>query len=410
VDVTGAVVLVTPTLLAVFLATGVSEAEAAMYGVCLLAVLPYLGPFMGSLGRRPANLQFVLLFTVLAITTATAFARVAPGEATLQAKALAATAVWASIYVVVFSSLKTPDDPRRLMKWIHVTCLAITASVYASVLLHRIGLRFGEVLQFSDGSSRVFGPLGDQVGFVLVLPVLMSLAASNPLMFGVHLGALLLTATRGAVLCLIVGIVAYLLVAARSRARAGRRLAAAAGVLLVGVTVFLSPLSAVLMGRLVTEPIMSGASYRLTAIETGAQIFLENPVLGLGFNGFGAARPAVYEDWTNTIGAENGLSRTTNQYVQTATDGGAVALLLLVLFVLCTSRDALRIAKSPDASPAVVATQLWLISVMVGDQGALWLLSNTATGFFVFAVAGMTARMSLTMAERAAARPGLARP
>jgi O-antigen ligase len=109
--------------------------------------------------------------------------------------------------------------------------------------------------------------------------------------------------------------------------------------------------------------------------------------------------------------AENGLSRTTNQLLQTATDGGALALLLLVLFVVCICRGALRIAKSPDASPAIVGLQLWLIAVMVGNQGALWLLSDTATGFFVFAVAGMTARMSLGMAEqRAPARARFIRP
>jgi hypothetical protein len=410
VDVTGAVLLMVPTLLAVFLATGVSEVEVAMYGLCLLAALPYVGPFVGSLGRHPANLQLVLLFSVLAITTAIAFARVPPGEATLQAKALAATAVWASIHIVVFSSLKTPDDPHRLMKWLHVTCLAITGSVYAAVLLDGIGVRFGEVLQFSDGSSRVFGPLGDQVGFVLVLPVLTSLAASSPIMFGVHLGALLLTATRGAVLCLIVGVVAYFLVAAGSRRRARRRLLGTAGVLIVGVIVSLSPLSAVLMGRLVSEPIVFGGSSRLTAIETGARVFLDNPVVGLGFNGFGAARPAVYEDWTDTTAAANGLSRTTNQYIQTATDGGMLALLLLVLFVITTGRNALRIAKAHDATPAVVATHVWLISVMVGNQGALWLLSNTATGFFVFAAAGLTARMSQTPAEqRVPARTGVSR-
>jgi O-antigen ligase len=411
VDVTGAVLLIVPMLLAVFLATGVAELEVGMYGVCLMAALPCLGPFLSSLRRHPANLQFVLLFTVLAIATAAAFARVAPGQATLQAKALAATAVWSSIYIVVFSSLRTQDDARRLAKWIHATCLTITGSVYASVLLHGMGLRFGEVLQFSDGTARVFGPLGDQVGFVLVLPVLTSLAASSPVMFGIHLGALFLTATRGAVLCLIVGVVGYLLVAARSRGRARRRPFAVAGVLLVGVVVFLSPISAVVMGRLVNEPIVSGVSYRLTAIETGARVFLDNPVLGLGFNGFGAARPAVYEDWTDTIQAENGLSRTTNQLLQTATDGGALALLVLVLFVICTCRSALRVARSADATPALGALQLWLIAIMVGNQGALWLLSDTATGFFVFAVAGMTARMSVTMADqRVAARPRFIRP
>ena len=411
VDVTGAVVLAIPVLLAAFLATGVTELEIGMYGICLVAVLPCLGPFVASLSRRPANLQLLLLFIVLAVATAAAFARVSPGEATLQVKGLAATAVWVSIYIVVFASVKTADDALRLTKWIHITCLAITASVYTSVLLHGVGFQFGEVLQFSDDTTRVFGPLGDQVGFILVLPALMSLAASSPLMFGVHLGALLLTATRGAVLCLVVGVTAYLVVAVSARARAPRRLTAATMALLVGAAVWLSPLSAMLMERLREEPAVSGGSYRLSAVEAGAQIFLDNPVIGVGFNGFGAARPAVYEDWTDTIRAENGLSRATNQFVQTATDGGALALLLLVLFVIYTSRDALRIAKSPDATPALIAPQLWLFSVMVGNQGALWLLSDAATGFFVFAVAGMTARTSLTMAEaRAAARPGFARP
>ena len=39
----------------------------------------------------------------------------------------------------------------------------------------------------------MFGPLGDQVGFILVLPALMSLVAARPIMFSVHVGALLLT-------------------------------------------------------------------------------------------------------------------------------------------------------------------------------------------------------------------------
>jgi O-antigen ligase len=234
----------------------------------------------------------------------------------------------------------------------------------------------------------------------------MSLAAAKPLHFGIHVGALLLTATRGAVVCLVVGVVLYLVAVPPRVAPSRRRWLASAAALLVAAVVWASPLSAVLRNRLFEESLTSGPSFRLIAIETGTAVFRDNLVLGLGFNGFGAARPAVYADWRNPTQAANGLSRTANQYLQTATDGGVLALVLLLLFVACCCRQALRIARSRESSPELAGAQLWLIAVLIGNQGALWLLSDTSTGFFVFAVAGITARVSLLERRRLAGLPG----
>ena len=170
----------------------------------------------------------------------------------------------------------------------------------------------------------------------------------------------------------------------------------------VALAIWLSPVSAVLMGRL------SNPSMRMMAIEMGIDAFQEHPLLGTGFNGFGNSRPAVVEDWLIPQQAENGLGRTQNQYIQTATDGGAVAFGCLLLFVLFTGRNALRVIHWPGATLQLVALQLWLISVLVGNQGSLWFLSSTASGFFIFAVAGLTSRVSAFAAEQSAPRRRLA--
>jgi O-antigen ligase len=402
-DLAGGLVLLVTALLGAFFVSGVFALQLVTYGICIVAVLPHLGPFIGSLGRNPANLLLVLLFTALAMSTFAVFARVPAPEAMLQVKTLAATAVWASIYIVTFSSLRTTGDVLRLTRWIGATSLIISASVYLSALFHIGGFRFGEVLQFSDGAFRAFGPLGDNVGFLLVIPALMSLVAARPLMFGIHLGALFLTATRGAMLCLVVGALAYLLIVAAGIIRPTRkRTLWGLAALAVGSAVWLSPVSDVLMDRL-TNPSMRGM-----AIQMGMSAFQENPLLGTGFNGFGSSRPAVAEDWLLPRQTENALSRTMNQYIQTATDGGVVALGCLLLFVLCTGRNALRVIRWGSATPQLVGLQLWLIAVLAGNQGALWFLSNTGSGFFIFAVAGLAARASALAMEQTAPRRRLA--
>src|SRR5882672_10884825 len=180
-DVPGLLVCAVPLLLGVFLSTGVRAAEFAVYGVSALAVLPYLAPFIGSMRRNAANALFLGTFVALGVATLAASQQETP-DLDLKWKALAATAVWASIYVVAFSTVRTSTSVARLARWIHWAGLAISASVYLSAIFHLGGLQFGEVLQFRDGTFRAFGPLGDQVSFILVLPAMIALADARPLL------------------------------------------------------------------------------------------------------------------------------------------------------------------------------------------------------------------------------------
>jgi len=141
-------------------------------------------------------------------------------------------------------------------------------------------------------------------------------------------------------------------------------------------------------------------SLRWTAIMSGLSVVAEHPLLGVGFNGFADRRRAIAEDWLATPASENGLSRAANQYVQTATDGGLLAGLALVLFVGLTLRNAWRAIGWRNANPEFIGAQLWLIAVLIGNQGALWLLSDTASGFFILAAAAAAAKAAALARSR----------
>jgi hypothetical protein len=371
--------------------TGNQGFETARYLLGLAVVLPCLTTFTSSLQRSATGLSLVLLFLALSMSMLAAFYIQPSMVVWLQAKGLAGTAVWASIYIVVFVLVRRTEDANRVARWIDGVCLILSASVWAGALLHLAGIPFGEVID-AGTTFRAFGPLGDQVGFVVVLPALTSLVARRPLRFGFHLSAVLLTGTRGALLCLLVGVIGlFVLRVGTSR---GRRWQLAA-VVVVGILLWFMPMSAALKERFL-QP-----SMRRQAFETGIEVVRKSPVIGVGFNGLDSNRSAVVEDWTIPVQAANGLSRASNQYIQTAVDGGLVALSALLLFVALGIRNARRVIRWPAASPELLGSQLWLISVFLGNQASLWLLPETACGFFVFAVAGLAAKAGdLSQSER----------
>jgi hypothetical protein len=381
-DIGGAVVALIPLLLLAAAFTNITALGNAMYIISLAAVLPCLPPFIAALQRSASGLSLVLLFFALSTSMLAAYYLDPSMDVWLQAKGLAATAVWASIYIVVFVVVRRTEDANRVALWIDRICLIISTSVWAGALLHLAGIPFGEVID-NGATFRAFGPIGDQVGFVVVLPALTSLVARRPLRFGYHLSAVLFTGTRGALLCLLVGVIGNF--ALRSGISRGRKWQLVA-VVAVGILLWFLPMSAALRVRFF-EP-----SMRQEAMETGLAVVRKSPVIGVGFNGLDANRSAAVEDWTMPAQAANGLSRATNQYIQTAVDGGLVAVSALLLFVALGIRNARRVIRWPAASPELVGSQLWLISVFLGNQASLWVLSYTACGFFAFAVAGLAAK------------------
>src|SRR6185503_1042645 len=258
-DPAGLLVCVVPLLLGIFFMTGVRAAETAIYAMCTVVVLPRLAPFVVSMRRNGANTALLATFVALGVAMLAAAVQGAP-NAVLQSKALAATAVWASIYVIAFTTVDSRASVLRFTSWIRTCCVAISASVYLCVALHFAGIPFGEFLQFRDGSFRAFGPLGDQVSFVVILPALVALAEARPVAFAVHFGALLLTATRKL---------------RASRQTRGR--GAVWGLFSIGVAALImaSPVASNIRERITMAPTNEEYSFRWTAITAGVDLVAE---------------------------------------------------------------------------------------------------------------------------------------
>src|SRR5258705_4693398 len=104
-DLAGLLVCAVPLLLSVYLAAGIRQAETAIYAICMVAVLPFVAPFIASMRRNPANTAVLTVFVVLGVATLAA-SQQAGSDVVLSAKGLAATPGWASRYRFAVSTMR----------------------------------------------------------------------------------------------------------------------------------------------------------------------------------------------------------------------------------------------------------------------------------------------------------------
>lgn len=301
--------------------------------------------------------------------------------------------IWCSVFLSAQVLLRSMTDVHAVLRWLRVVGAATAISVWASyALAANFETTFGEVVN-AFGEFRAFGPFGDQVGFILVLFLVWAFARGAWLQLAVHAVAILMTGTRGAIFAGLVGIAWVTSVQFRQKGSL-RQLLAVAG-MVIG-SAFSWQIAQDPGFRFRSESIWLTAQDRLDAVALGAQVFLENPLGGVGFGGF---REAVRT--TGTVGRfsegddlERATFTTTNQYVQTATDGGVFALAGLVAFgfvIVYNCRRAWHSAPEPGRTD-LVAVEGYLVAILLGNQTAVWLLPNSSTAYFVLLSAALAAR------------------
>jgi hypothetical protein len=402
-------VLAVPLLQWPFLASGTPDplyyVSYALLGACLIAAVGsgHLGRLRGwSLGGLVLGLAASTLLSPLPDG----------GPLGLQLKALLLAAAWLSVFGI--TQLLATDAPRliALSRAVGLAAFVYSGSVYLALGLYEAGaIEFGEVRMDVDGRLRVFGPAGDHVSYLTAYFLTRSLALGDPLGAVFHAGALLLTGTRGAAFCALVG---GLFVWWRKR-RFG--LASPWSIprvlwwgLVVGVAGawVLRPLAETLLARVATVDAIAGTGIeRLGSIQLGWLVFLGRPLLGFGFNGFRDAvagfDPSVYF----TRSAETLTALAANQTTQVAADGGVLGLLLLGWFFAVVVRGALaRPGDGVDPALArhVLSLQGIVVATVVGNQFAVYLLAGSSSGYFflIAAAASVQARRYLAGVPRAA--------
>ena len=383
----GFLVIGAPVMLGLYYLSGLKPFLYAMYAGLSLLLLSSVRQMIADRSARPVHKWYAALSAVLVLMTGLALAT--PGAAVDHQKmgALLLCICWCGTLFSVYGHVRLTGDSRPALAAFRAAAVVLTGSVYASAGLWLLGIEFGEVLDFGD-SIRAFGPLGDQVAFVLVLFVLTSVAHGAWLSTAVHAGALLLTATRGALVCLLVGLAVLNLLPGRQRSRM-RAVRSAAAAVVVGL-LLLSPAGAVMVERLLTDDPRSRYGGRLQAIETGLEVVRQHPVTGVGFYGFEQARWAVYESAFVDHFTDRSFATTANQLVQTATDGGLFALLMLVGLCVAALRTAWSHPRLTDSHSRKLYAGFaaWVIAVLIGNQSAPWLLPDATLGYFLMAAIG----------------------
>ena len=361
---------------------------------------------------RRSHLFFLMVFASMLVASAASGGRY--GSAGLRGQFIdsAFTCLWMSVYVSTYVLVDSMAVYRWVVKMLDFCGIVVSGSVYLGYALFRWrGIEFGEVV-FDEytGMMRMFGPLGDNVGFVIVLFALQSLSRRTWLAkswFIVHLGAILITGTRGALLSLVVG-GAFMLFAGWRSAPRGRKgeFGGMLGVMgLGGVVMLAAPLSQNLLMRMTSEAeLADGISYRFGAMNAGVSLFYKHPVFGLGT---GAFRTEVQRHMDLAFAAndelfERGTYTTQNQYLQMAVDGGVVLLVVFLGFLwhnYKNMRAALRIQKlEGDRSQLVFLS--YFVAVVVGNQAMVWWLNKNSAGFYFMIVLALSERyLTLGQAE-----------
>ncbi len=273
-----------------------------------------------------------------------------------------------AVYVVFFAACLTFVNSEDRLKKVVVTVIIFGSLMAFFGILLRLanpdgiyGLRetpqavpfgpfvnqhhFAALMQMTSGLTLGFllgGEIKRDKKILLVIGfVLMSVAA-------------ILTSSRGGLLGLVsvvVLVVLFNVVSGRwsrirtstfSNANLGRNVAAAAagaGLVLVilGVVLFVGGAESLMRGVGASQPDVDFSSGRTHFWPIAIRIFLENPVIGVGFDAFGVAYTR-HDTWTGLFRVEQAH----NEYLQILAEGGILGFLCLGAFIYLLFRKSLR--------------------------------------------------------------------
>lgn len=254
----------------------------------------------------------------------------------------------------------------------------------------------GEVQGIERDEVRVFGPVGDAVGFVLLLGYLYWLCREHIIGAAAFVGGIVLTAGLGAIFGILVATGFYLLARPHIVApgAAGRRsvVQAVVGILAVSAVVIFygDTMTMTLRERLGGQE--SGDQRQATA-KVALAMIEDNLFTGVGFMGFSAvAERYGAGDYFELDRPHGATANANNQVLQSLADAGIAGLLALVLLVFTAVRLFHRVAvrtRDPMVSVFFWAAMLWLLSQLFGNLAATWLTPASFVGIVTWICIGL---------------------
>ncbi len=380
-------------------------AGPAQVNVADLVLLTLIARFAFSVVRtrevvahRPLYLAFAIF--VLVNFMATLSSGVLAADAPVMAGVTALVRLCSEIALVpiLAQTVRSLPQARRCVGILLVTIGALVAIQFVNFLGASHGFTIGEVQGIERGEVRYFGPMGDSVGSILLLGYLYSLCASSLLGAAASLGGIMLTAGLGALFSTGVGTLIFVFFGMRATAaraflsRYFWLLPALAFAGLVAVVTIGKPLSKTLVERVTGGAYSNSADQRVASGRLGVAMILDNPMTGVGYTGYQWALGRYGGERAYDLALSSGATtNANNQLIQTMTDAGLPGLLAFVWLMFCAARLLHGLGvQSHDRFLAIfyLAGFLWLLTQVLGNQAAVWLVPSSYVARFLWIILG----------------------
>lgn len=307
-----------------------------------------------------------------------------------------------SVLFLISWIIKIPKQAYKVEQYLEWLGLSLALGVYLNLL----GIKIGEIQQTKE-IVRYFGLVGDQLGFILPFFIFNALLEKNLFKLLYYSISLLLTATRGPLLTVIIGIVVLTWELNKKRRASIRPLILGIGTaILLGIIGlwFVLDIGGILK-RFTKSELEFGLTQRLLTNKIALEIFLDNPLTGVGYTGFryAALEYGAFELFEERIGfSKNYIATAGSQWLQVATDGGLLALLCFAWMIIKLLRNLRVVADymGKQRHNMYLAGYVWLVSLAIGNWTAAWVLPGSLISYLLWLISGSAVAIELAIVQK----------
>lgn len=301
-----------------------------------------------------------------------------------------------ALFVCFASLCLTTYQFKKIFSLLIVALLIIPISVIFEAIAASVGYHVGNSWFGNyENSNRYVGITGDTAQSSMISLLIMIVYGAkvlkssprhlnlNAIPVAISLLGILLTQTRGTLICLFLAMIYLMLIYPRRISRLKKiKISTSLSVLIVFVVVgvFLAPET--LERFYQTED--AGVSSRLVPMYYSLNAALASPAFGVGFgNSFKMLRSMGYGEDIGYVGAFN-------QYLHVFLESGVVGLLALLLFLFFSVRLIKRFYKLSSYSEYATGMWLWSILLIFVYQSEVWISPGSYISMVWFACLGIS--------------------
>lgn len=306
-------------------------------------------------------------------------------------RCLASTAIWCSgliaIPIIARAQGRSVAQVARALEWLGY--LAAT-TIMCTMLFPSLAKYGFEVIEYQDGSSRYFGPMGDSSPFLVLPGLFISLTTRKWFACAMCVLAVMLTASRSASIVAAIGLSVHCVLGSLYNSEKSRRsifVTIVSIVALIVVIMVTVPTYKASMVKLWSRNVSAVEDVqddrlggRLNNIDAGWELWQERPVFGWGIGGnFESVRT---DGMGSSYSTGQIVGNATNQIVQAAAEGGVFGFTAFTVFLAAVAMMGWKqISGRRRRGREAQGVALFCLASVVGIQTVVYVRDLSLVGY-----------------------------